>query len=309
MRRLLVLFVLAMALPAHAIISNCFPPLVTHSPSHPGASDRVDIFFAWAIAYRFGDTYYVSEPTQSGDTLSFDVLIAGETAPAGYRTLGKLGFADGDATFATFGPLPPGQYRLQVNVKQLNASGGAEPICLSGYDGFVVQAQAGPTKVGPVVEYYHAALDHYFITQNPAEMADLDHGVHAGWKRTGETFLAYLPGESDSRGNWTCRWYASPANVDSHFFSASANECIHVNTPSSGSLWHQETLNAFEVSLPDLASGECRSGTLPVYRLWNGRSDSNHRYTTSLQVKLEMIARGYVPEGYGPDAVAMCAPL
>jgi hypothetical protein len=44
-----------------------------------------------------------------------------------------------------------------------------------------------------------------------------------------------------------------------------------------------------------------------VYRLWNQRVDSNHRYTTDPAIKAQMIAKGYVAEGYGPDAIMMCA--
>jgi hypothetical protein len=44
-----------------------------------------------------------------------------------------------------------------------------------------------------------------------------------------------------------------------------------------------------------------------VYRLWNGRSDSNHRYTTDPLTRVTMIARGYVAEGYGLYGVAFCA--
>jgi hypothetical protein len=44
-----------------------------------------------------------------------------------------------------------------------------------------------------------------------------------------------------------------------------------------------------------------------VYRLWNHRVDSNHRYTTDAAIKAQMIAAGSVAEGYGPDAVDMCA--
>ena len=45
-----------------------------------------------------------------------------------------------------------------------------------------------------------------------------------------------------------------------------------------------------------------------MYRLWNQRADSNHRYTTDPATKALMIAKGYIPEGYGPDAVVMCTP-
>jgi hypothetical protein len=47
---------------------------------------------------------------------------------------------------------------------------------------------------------------------------------------------------------------------------------------------------------------------MPVYRTWNQRADSNHRYTAVREIRDGMVARGYVAEGYGPDAVAMCAP-
>jgi hypothetical protein len=35
---------------------------------------------------------------------------------------------------------------------------------------------------------------------------------------------------------------------------------------------------------------------------------ANHRYTTDLAVKVQMVAKGYIAEGYGPDKVMMCAP-
>jgi hypothetical protein len=60
--------------------------------------------------------------------------------------------------------------------------------------------------------------------------------------------------------------------------------------------------------LPDLVTGTCPAATQPVYRLWNGRSDSNHRYTIDADVRDAMVARGFVQEGYGPNPVAMCAP-
>jgi hypothetical protein len=69
-----------------------------------------------------------------------------------------------------------------------------------------------------------------------------------------------------------------------------------------------ESDQVFYVSLPDTASGACPAATRPVYRLWNARPDSGHRYTTDAAVKADMIVRGYIPEGYGPDAVAMCSP-
>jgi len=41
--------------------------------------------------------------------------------------------------------------------------------------------------------------------------------------------------------------------------------------------------------------------------VWNQRADSNHRYVTTLGLRDQMVAKGYVAEGYGPNAVTLCA--
>ncbi len=111
--------------------------------------------------------------------------------------------------------------------------------------------------------------------------------------------------------NPVCRFYIPPEHGDSHFFSADPNECASVlqkvATDPNYSNYTYETPSAFYIGLPDTGSGACPAGTNPVYRLWNGRADSNHRYTTDVNVRAAMIARGYVPEGYGALGVAMCA--
>jgi hypothetical protein len=65
---------------------------------------------------------------------------------------------------------------------------------------------------------------------------------------------------------------------------------------------------AFAIWQPLTEMGFCPTNTLPVYRLWNGRTDSNHRYTIDPAVRQDMIAKGWLPEGYGPDGVVMCSP-
>ena len=71
-----------------------------------------------------------------------------------------------------------------------------------------------------------------------------------------------------------------------------------------------ETDAAFYALLPNAINGECPQGqfVVPVYRLWNARADTNHRYTTSLSLRDTMVAQGYVSEGYGPYGVAFCVP-
>ena len=102
------------------------------------------------------------------------------------------------------------------------------------------------------------------------EVAKLDASVHAGWMRPGHSFQAYGPNGSGGRGRSVCRWYGSPdAGLDTHFFSASYTECVGMFVPYFRPGWTRETENAFEIALPDLPTGTCAAGTIPVYRLWN----------------------------------------
>jgi hypothetical protein len=154
------------------------------------------------------------------------------------------------------------------------------------------------------VEFYHAGFDHYFVAASAQEIFDLDTGVHQGWARTSYTFQVWDGAGGNT--NPVCRYYIPPGYGNSHFFSAAPDECAIalVKFP-----WlNKETDAAFYIALPDTATGACASNETPVYRLWNGRADSNHRYTTSAAVKAAMLAKGYIAEGYGPDQVDMCAP-
>ena len=157
-----------------------------------------------------------------------------------------------------------------------------------------------------VVEYYSAALDHYFYSASAPDIDALDIGQFIGWQRTGNSFRV-----SASSNTPVCRYYIPPPYGDSHFFSASAQECkdVHARFPA----FKLETEAAFYVGSPYNADeGLCESpwdygGFVPVYRLWNRRADTNHRYTTDKAVRDAMIAQGYVAEGDGPDAIAFCA--
>ena len=160
------------------------------------------------------------------------------------------------------------------------------------------------------VEYYNAALDHYFVTALADEIAKLDAGTIAGWQRTGQRFAVFDPATPVAGASPVCRFYGRPeAGLDSHFYSASPAECAEV-LQGFGGAWMEETDDAFGVWLPDQASGQCPAASIPVYRLWNQRHDSNHRFTTDLATLQTMIALGYKAEGYGPASapVAMCAP-
>jgi serine protease len=166
------------------------------------------------------------------------------------------------------------------------------------------------------VEYYNPPRDHYFMTANPVEIGALDSGLFLGWVRTSQQLVVYLSNPampSASLLSPVCRYYGLPsAGLDSHFFSASPQECAAVaaNWPTQ---WLLETPNAFHVFLPmpqysyPRDPGACPIGTKPVYRLYNSRADINHRYTTSLMIRQQMIDAGWASEGYGNLGVAMCA--
>jgi hypothetical protein len=167
----------------------------------------------------------------------------------------------------------------------------------------------GTPGTAVAVEFYDAALDHYFMTSSAAEINDLDNGVHGGWERTGLTFLTYqvqAPGT-----NPVCRFYRTPGFGDSHFYSASPSECQAVIAdPVKFPGWTFESANVFYVALPDPVTGACASGTQPIWRFFNQKT-TNHRYTADHATRDDMRAdpATWIPEGYGPDSVIMCAPV
>ncbi len=156
-----------------------------------------------------------------------------------------------------------------------------------------------PTAVA--VEYYHAAFDHYFVTAIADEIAKLDDGTFAGWARTGRSFKVFtIAGTGLSP---VCRFFSTAfAPKSSHFYTASPSECTAVKANAD---WQFEA-EVFYVGVP-AADGSCASGTVPVYRLYNNGQGAapNHRFTTELQVRQEMLDRKWVPEGQG-IGVTMC---
>jgi hypothetical protein len=159
------------------------------------------------------------------------------------------------------------------------------------------------------IEYYLPALDHYFITADPIEIAQLDGGILAGWTRTGMWFNVLAetaPGVPNVSP--VCRFYGKPeSGLDSHFYSASPAECQAVRDRFASD-WIYESPAVFSVYLPTASDGICPTRTTPVYRLYNNRADANHRYTMWPEPRQTMIAAGWIPEGYGTYGVTMCAP-
>jgi hypothetical protein len=162
----------------------------------------------------------------------------------------------------------------------------------------------GPPVGAAVVEFYDASLDHYFMSPLASEIQALDDDKFPGWARTGQTFNAYAA--SVAGANPVCRFYLPPAYGDSHFYSGSPVECAAVLAKYP--FFDYESPALFYILPPDPVTGACPAGTTPVYRVWDARADTNHRYTTSRTIRDQMVAMGWVAEGYGPDSVIMCAP-
>jgi hypothetical protein len=170
-----------------------------------------------------------------------------------------------------------------------------------------------PTGLGPAVrravEYFNAGLGHYFMTADAAEIDVMDSGRMVGWQRTGMSFnVVDAAANTSGTASAVCRYYGSPTyGLDTHFYSGSPDQCAAVPRlwPNE---WTLESSNVFQIYMPDATTGACAAGTLPIYRAWNQRSDTNHRYTMDARVQTMMMGKGFVAEGYGNPPVAMCSP-
>jgi len=160
------------------------------------------------------------------------------------------------------------------------------------------------------VEFFNQGLNHYFMSSLAPDIDALDSGRISGWTRTGLSFFVYPSQAAGGAGvNPVCRIIIPPPHGDSHFFSASPQECA--DTLTKFPFMSQETPAAFFIALPvetGATAGTCPAGTIAVYRAFDNRADANHRYTTDRSIRDQMVAMGYIAEGYGDDAVIMCAP-
>ena len=202
----------------------------------------------------------------------------------------------------TFQPLPTD------GLTKLLRSGATAPAIVHSFasGGWIMQFE-----FTNVIEYYAASLDHYFMSGSEPDIDALESGRIPGWVETGYEFGAltvpipqYCCSTYGQIAVPVCRFYIPPP-ADSHFFSAFAEECdaIPVKFPSLV----LETATAFYVYLPNAGTGECPYPFRPVYRVWNQRADTNHRFISDdLDRRQQMLDKGWVPEGRGPLGVAWC---
>jgi len=159
------------------------------------------------------------------------------------------------------------------------------------------------------IEYRQAAFDHYFVTANAGEIAQLDGNATSGWARTGESFT--VQARSNGAALPVCRFFSGSAYApqSSHFYTPSPEEC---DTVDAGPAWEFENL-AFFLTLPTGAgqgNGTCPSATVPLYRAYNAMRGGapNHRYTTRASTLDAMIAQGWIMEGEANTRVFACVP-
>jgi hypothetical protein len=154
------------------------------------------------------------------------------------------------------------------------------------------------------VEYFHAGYGHYVVTASPQEIAALDAGAPSGWRRTGQSFDV-LPTDTAGSVN-VCRFWSGQtfAARSSHFYTPFAWECAIVK----GNRQWQFEGEVFAMTLPDAAS-HCGATTTALYRLYNNGAGGapNHRYTTNLMTRSQMLAQGWTAEGSGIGVIG-CVP-
>jgi hypothetical protein len=273
------------------------------------AAVQVDVATLGPITRTTGSTRQSLADQPGGDSLAFEVPVI---LPASFPSTGRIQVEPNlvlSATASTSG----GTYQAS----SANAYNTLKAVGFRVFDGAGVQVTgfkmsgsraipeltAPPSGLARAVEFYNAAFGHYFITANPAEIANLDSGATPGWARTGESFNVYATGASGLAG--VCRFLGVFPPKSSHFYAPMGLGCEAL-LPSSP-VWQYEGI-VFYSALPQ-PDGGCPEGSVPVYRLFNrGQGGApNHRFTTNQNVQLDMIAAGYEAEGTG-TGVGFCSP-
>jgi uncharacterized protein (DUF1800 family) len=152
-----------------------------------------------------------------------------------------------------------------------------------------------PTAVA--VEYFHAALGHYFVTANATEMREAE---AAGWSRTGGELGVFARAGDAAGAVPVCRFYSGPGySRRNHLYTADPVECETLKA-RPGLVYEGSPFYAIAAS-----GNQCAAGTTPVYR--NSatavfRNDYNQRLTSDATVYAKSAAAGRAQEG-----VAFCA--
>jgi hypothetical protein len=154
------------------------------------------------------------------------------------------------------------------------------------------------------VEYHCSAGDRYLMSADPALIAALDGGCGGDWRRTGQAIAVYAATARLADAAQTL--CASHRGADASNGRVPVCDAIARRQPNR---WPQNDSAPPAVALPDAVDGSCSAGSAPIFGVADQRPDANHRYTTSLATRDQMLSAGWVPAGAGALGVAMCGPL
>ncbi len=255
-------------------------------------------------------TMTISNPGSINFRISSIGLVGGNNGDFTLASTCVVGtrLSSGGSCDATIGIVPtasgPRSTELVLGLS-VGTTDGVYTFSVSGIGG----AGGAPATL-TVVEFHHAAFDHYFITPVPAEIALLD--AHAppfqDWSRTGFSFNAYVNAGAPAGSVAICRFFNDHFfPKSSHFYAAHGFGCEA--TIAQFPDWGLEDDKLFNTMLPDGTTGACPAGTIPVYRMYNQGMGAapNHRFVTSLAERQKMLDQGFVAEGAG-IGVGMCVP-
>ena len=165
---------------------------------------------------------------------------------------------------------------------------------------------ANPLGLVVAVEFYNRTLDHYFLSTNPIEINKLDTGATMGWERTGLRFLVYdnpAPGT-----NPVCRFYRAPAYGDSHFYSASPQECAATAAAHPVDwIYEARTSSTCNCPIPRPAHARPAPGPYTVFSVRRRPIIATRRKSSCATNSPQ--TPGWTAEGYGPGPYypVMCA--
>ncbi len=208
----------------------------------------------------------------------------------------------------TFTPAAVGVRSATLTINH-NATVSSSTVSLAGTG--VTPTQ--PPATTPVIEYYYAALDYYFITSRGNDIALLD--TLAAWQRTGKSFKVYVGAQPGSSA--INRYYFDQVAVKnsrgSHFYTLVQAEkdllaSLNPSNSQAPRLPYNEGVDSFAFApVVEGVGGSCAAGLTAVYRIFRGQSkfpdNPNHRFTTDSAIYNAFVALGWDGEG-----VKFCVP-
>jgi hypothetical protein len=183
---------------------------------------------------------------------------------------------------------------IALNTRVQRAKGAMIAIAIS--LGAALPAYAESVQV---IEYYHRALDAYFITARSNEQTALN-ALPSTFSATGMRFTTSANSSTASGLVDICRFYGSLSNpyTNTHFYGVSATDCAALRSLALPGINDEGTEFA---ATPPNADGSCpASAPAPIFRSFRGAANGrtpNHRYSTNRSHYDAMIAAGWAPEG------------